>query len=125
MCTPVKDDMQIYTLILFSSIGYNTPGIQAKRLDHVLTTTYNNRPHLTTFLGDCFDGFNRRYNQLVFNSLIATNELTIIPTYHQSSSSRIGVQPRTEDESICSYHDSSPSAIQQTVYCSASKCSLI
>ena len=57
-------------------------------LDHVLTTTYNNRPHLTTFFGDCFDDFNKRSNQLLFNSLIATNELTIIPTCHQHLSSR-------------------------------------
>ena len=71
-------------------------GVQLVFLDHVLTTSYNNRPHLTTFFGDCFDGFNKRYNQLVFNSLITTNELTIIPTYHQSSSSR----PRHKKDSL-------------------------
>ena len=90
MCTPVKDNMQIYTLILFSSIGYNnTPGIQAKRLDHVLTTTYNNLPHLTTFFGDSFDGFNKSGNQLGVKSLIASNKHTIIHAFHQHLSSRL------------------------------------
>lgn len=34
---------------------------------------------MTTFSGDCFDDFNKGYNQLVFNYLIVTNEHTIIP----------------------------------------------
>ena len=57
-------------------------------LDHVLTTTYNNRPHLTTFFGDCFDGFNKSGNQLGLKPLIASNKHTIIPTFHQHPSSR-------------------------------------
>ncbi len=57
-------------------------------LDHVLTTTYNNRPHLTTFFGDSFDGFNKSGNQLGFKPLIASNKHTIIPTCHQHLSSR-------------------------------------
>ena len=57
-------------------------------LDHVLTTTSNDRPHLTTFFGDCFDGFNKSGNQLGFKTLMATNEITIIPAYHQSPSFR-------------------------------------
>ena len=57
-------------------------------LDHVLTTTYNNRPHLTTFFGDCFDDFNKSGNQLGVKPLIASNKHTIIPTFHQHLSSR-------------------------------------
>ena len=52
-------------------------------LDHVLTTTYNNRPHLTTLFGDCFDGFNKRGNQLGFKPLIATKEHIIIRRIQQ------------------------------------------
>ncbi len=57
-------------------------------LDHVLTTISNNRPHLTTFFGDCFDGFNKSGNQLGFKPLIASNKHTIIPACHQHLSSR-------------------------------------
>ena len=37
----------------------------------MLRDEYNNRPHLTTFFGDCFAGFYKRGNQLGFKSLIA------------------------------------------------------
>ena len=67
-------------------------------LDHVLTTTYNNRPHLTTFFGDCFDDFNKSGNQLGFNSLIASNKHTIIPAFHQHLSSRPGHE---ESQAFC------------------------
>ena len=63
-------------------------GVKLVFLDHVLTTTSNNRPHLTTFFGDCFDDFNKRDNQLGVKSLIASNKHTIIPTCHQHLSSR-------------------------------------
>ena len=65
-------------------------------LDHVLTTASNNRPHLTTFFVDCFDGFNKRDNQLGFKSLIVSNKHTIIPACHQHLSSR----PRHEKDSF-------------------------
>ena len=65
-------------------------------LDHVLTTTSNNRPHLTTFFGDSFDGFNKSGNQLGFKPLIASNKHTIIPARHQHLSSR----PRHEKRPV-------------------------
>lgn len=42
-------------------------------LDHVLTTTYNNQPHLTTLFGDCFDDFYKWYNYFSLIPLIVTN----------------------------------------------------
>ena len=57
-------------------------------LDHVLTTTSNNRPHLTTLFGDCFDDFYKWYNYFSLKPLIASNKHTIIPTCHQHLSSR-------------------------------------
>ena len=73
---------------IFTEPSLNGPSSMPLILDHVLTTTYNNRPHLTTFFGDCFDGFNKSGNQLGLKSLIASNKHTTIPTCHQHLSSR-------------------------------------
>ena len=72
-------------------------------LDHVLTTTYNNRPHLTTFFGDCFDDFNKRDNQLGVKSLIASNKHTIIPAFHQHLSSRPRHAEKDSGEAVFFY----------------------